>query len=102
MKKSNAGTTWKYEDGVIINSTITADDEKLYFVESRHPDVKGAQARRIGSTELWQEQFLVALDLKTGQKVWEQPSDTADGTVAFYLAAGDGTLVIDASTNKQV
>jgi len=101
LNKSDAATAWKYEDGVIINSTITADDEKLYFVESRHPDVKNAQARRIGSKELWEDQFLVALDLRTGQKIWEQPIDTADGTVAFYLAAGDGTLVIDASTNQQ-
>ncbi len=101
LNKTDAGTAWKYENGVIINSTITAADEKLYFVESRHPAVKQAQARRIGSEKLWEEQFLVALDLKSGQKIWEQPIDTADGTVAFYLAAGDGTLVIDASTNKQ-
>jgi outer membrane protein assembly factor BamB len=70
-------------------------------VECRHDAVKKAQARRIGSPDLWNEQFLVALELKTGNKVWEQPLDTANGTVAFYLAAGDGTLVINASTNKQ-
>lgn len=101
LNKTDGSTAWEYENGVIINSTITAYAEHLYFVESRNRNVKQAQARRIGSKELWEEQFLVALDLTSGQKIWEQPIDTADGTVAFYLAAGDGTLVIDASTNKQ-
>lgn len=101
LQKSDGQPIWSYEDGVIINSTITIADDRLHFVETRHPDVKQAQARRVGSSKLWENQFLVTLDLQTGEKLWEQPLDTADGTVAFYLAAGEGQLVIDASTNKQ-
>ncbi|MEO2031132.1 MAG: PQQ-binding-like beta-propeller repeat protein [Planctomycetaceae bacterium] len=101
VDKGDGNVAWTYEDGVIINSTITVANGRLCFVECRHDKVKQAQARRIGSKELWEQQFLVALNLETGDKIWEQPLDTADGTVAFYLAAGDDALVINASTNKQ-
>ena len=70
-RKSDGSPAWSYEEGVIINSTITVADGKLCFVESRHPDVKQSQARRVGSDELWEQQYLVALDLATGEKVWE-------------------------------
>lgn len=99
--KSDGSLVWEYEGGVVINSTITVAEERLYFVESRNESVKQAQPRRVGSKELWDDQYLVALNLKTGEKEWETSLDTADGTVAFYLAYGDRTLVINASTNKQ-
>ena len=101
IHEADGRLSWNYEEGVIINSTITVADDHLYFVECRHDGVKQAQPRRVGSPELWEKQYLVALDLETGSKVWEQPLDTADGTVAFYLASGDGRLVVNASTNKK-
>jgi len=100
-RKQNAEVAWTYEDGVIINSTITVTKDSVYFVESRSEKVKRSQARRIGSPELWQQQFLVALDLRTGNKLWEKPLETVPGNVAFYLAAGDDALVINASTDKK-
>ncbi len=99
--KADGSDAWSYQEGVIINSSITVAADHVYFVECRHPQVKQSQARRVGSDELWEQQFLVALNLQSGEKVWEQPLDTADGKVAFYLAAGADALVINASTNNQ-
>ncbi|MBX3436033.1 MAG: PQQ-binding-like beta-propeller repeat protein [Planctomycetaceae bacterium] len=70
-------------------------------MESRHPDVKAGPSRRISDPRLWDQQFLVTLDLNSGALVWERPIDTANGTVAFYLAAGDGKLLIDASADEK-
>ena len=56
--------------------------------------------RRIGRPELWQDQFLVALDAATGEKVWEKPLTSAPGTVVFYLAQSDNQLVLVSSTDK--
>jgi outer membrane protein assembly factor BamB len=100
-RKNDGGIVWTYEDGVIINSTITVANEFVYFVESRSDKVKQSQARRIGSPELWQQQYLVALELSTGVKVWEKTLQTVAGNVAFYLAAGDDALVVNASTDKK-
>ena len=92
---------WTYQNGLIINSTITASADRVYFVECRNPQVKTSASRRVGLPQLWQDQFLVALDVKTGQRIWERPLDTADGTVVFYMALGKDTLVITSSADKK-
>ena len=92
---------WEYNGGVIVNSTITIDEDRVYFVESRNKVVEQMETRRIDSPELWKNQFLVVLDRNTGRQVWETPIDTMDGTVVFYVAADDERLVCVSSTGKQ-
>lgn len=92
---------WSWSSGVVLNPTITIADGVVYFVECRHPDVVSSTDRRLGSPELWQDQFLVALDANTGSKLWEKSIDTVDGTVAFYMAHGQGRLVIVSSAGAK-
>jgi len=91
---------WTYNGGLILNSTITIAERRVYFVECRHAKVIASDSRRVGMPELWQDQFLVALDLATGRPLWQRPIDTADGSVVFYLACGPEKLVLVASDNK--
>ncbi len=88
---------WSYADGLIINSTICVADGRAYFVESRNQEVKAADSRRVGLPALWKDQRLVALDIETGNKVLDAPIDTADGTTVFYMAHGEGHVVVVAS-----
>ena len=88
---------WRYCGGVVINSTIAIAGGKVLFVECRHPEVKALTTSRIGSPKLWEDQHLVALDARTGDKLWEQPIDTADGIVVFYLLAAEDKVFIMAS-----
>lgn len=97
--KKNGNVVWDYQNGTVINTTITIGEGKLFFVESRHPALKDLQTSRIESPELWLDQFLVALDAKTGQKLWEKSIDTHDGIVVFYLAYTDSSLLITSSGN---
>ncbi len=99
MKAKDGSREWKYE-GVLLNPTITIGNGKVYFVECRHPKVKAANTRRVGMPELWQKQYLVALDLKSGEKVWEKKLDTVDGSIVFYLAHKGNKLVL-VSSQKQ-
>jgi outer membrane protein assembly factor BamB len=98
---SSGPVTWSYANGVIINSTITVAEDRVYFVECRHPNVIASESRRVGLPELWQEQYLVALDVETGRVVWERPLETVSGIVTYYMAHGDGMLVIAASNDKK-
>jgi len=100
LSKADGGVRWSYADGVLINPTITISGGRVYFVECRNEKVKAAATRRVGLKELWQDQFLVALDAATGAKVWERPLDTVDGTVVFYLLCADDTLVLALSRTK--
>lgn len=98
----DGAVVWKYQAaGVIQNATITATDETIYFVESRHPAVRASEARRLGLAELWQEAFLVALDLASGTPRWQVPLDVAAGEVVAYLAHGEESLVLVTSGGKQ-
>ena len=92
---------WTYRGGVIINSTITVADDRVYFVECRHPLVKASSNRRVGMAELWQDQHLVALDAHSGKIDWQRPLDTTDGIVTFYMAHGEGRLAIAASATGE-
>ncbi|MEE8452884.1 MAG: PQQ-binding-like beta-propeller repeat protein [Thermoguttaceae bacterium] len=100
IDKSSGDSRWSYLGGPIINPTITMTDDRVYFVECRNKATMAQQTRRLGGAEFWQDQFLVALDTATGKKVWETPIDTADGTVVFYMAYGDGKLVLVSSDQK--
>ncbi|NLF71683.1 MAG: PQQ-binding-like beta-propeller repeat protein [Candidatus Anammoximicrobium sp.] len=100
-----AGTSgelkWRYRGGVILNTTIAVAGGKVLFVECRHPEVKTLATSRIGSPQLWEDQFLVALDAATGRKLWEQPLDTVDGIVVFYLLAAADRVFIASSEAGQ-
>ena len=99
----NTNTTarvWTYSDGVIINATITIGSNRIYFVESRDPTVTNYTSGRVGLPELWNSQYLVALDLDTGTKLWEQSINTEDGIDVIYMQYTDEKLFITISRDK--
>jgi len=99
--KQSGSIAWAYADGPIINATIAIGDGKVYFVESRSAEVGNSDTGRIASQHLWADQYLVALDAKTGQKLWEKNVDTADGTVVFFLACSGDSIVVASSFSGQ-
>lgn len=100
LDKASGEMRWSYGEGVIINSTIVIADGRVFFVACRNETVAASEERRVGVPELWQDQCLVALDAVTGGVVWEQPIDTEDGTVVFYMIHANGTLVVALSNRK--
>jgi len=97
LDKGSGETQWAHAGGVIINSTITVADGRIYFAECRNKDVIASNSRRVGMPELWQDLFLVALDADSGAKLWEAPLETAPGSVVVCLAHSGGKLVLVAS-----
>jgi len=95
---------WTYnsgdaDKGIIINPTITIGGGRVYFVESRDPDVEGYTSGRIGIADLWEQQFLVALDADSGAMIWQQPINPIDGIPVFYLVYADETLILVSSNS---
>ncbi len=101
VDKTSGDKRWDYADGLIINSTITIGGGRVYFVETRNTATVGGDERQLGSADFWKDQFLVALDSESGQKLWEQPLDTADGVVMFSLAYGQERLALVSSANNE-
>ena len=98
--KASGKQKWAHTDGVIINSTITVGEGKVAYVTCRNPAVIDSGSRRIESGALWQNQFLVALDVSTGKKLWETAIDTGDGNIMFTMGYGGGRFVIVAAVGN--
>ncbi len=97
LTTTSGGLKWRYRGGVVINPTIAIADGKVLFVECRHPEIMALATSRIGSSKLWENQYMVALDAQTGAKLWEQPIDTADGIAVFYLLAAEEKVFLASS-----
>ena len=91
---------WHYENGMILNPTISISNHTIFFIESRHEIPRSSITSQISAPELWLDQHLVALDLKNGQKLWERPVDTEDGTITFYMQSTPETILLTASNTK--
>ncbi|MEM9659024.1 MAG: PQQ-binding-like beta-propeller repeat protein, partial [Planctomycetota bacterium] len=99
LNKQSFQPAWTYQRGAILHSTITVANSRVFFVECRHPEVVANETGRFGGPKLWQKQFLTALDLDSGEVVWEAPLDTVDGVVVFSMAHGSDKLVIVSSNS---
>jgi outer membrane protein assembly factor BamB len=80
---------WMY-GGVVVNSSITVADGRVYFVENRQPEVIKGKDRIISEQG---EMRVVALDAQTGKKVWETPVTYKGPGAALFGQYGDGLYV---------
>jgi len=94
LDKESGETRWRYEDGVILNPTITIGGGHVYFLECRNPEIVDGASRRIGTPQLWQELRLVAIEVATGEKVWDRPLEAMGPQIVSYLAYAKDRLVL--------
>jgi len=101
LDRDSGRRLWLYDKGLVVNSTITIANGNMFFLENRHPKVTGGGSHRIGHQELWEELYLVAVDLEEGRAIWEQPVSPMPGIVAVYMAQSTDRLVLVTSGNGQ-
>jgi len=97
VDSKNGRLAWLYGDGLIVNSTITLANDRAWFVEARHPELKSKKKRQLGGSLFWKQQYLTCLDLENGELLWSKPLKIVPGEVALYLAHGEGKLVLVSS-----
>jgi outer membrane protein assembly factor BamB len=90
---------WAYQQGIIMNSTITIGDDRVYFIESRNAAAKQAESGRL-LDEILHDQFLVALDRETGLVAWQKPFDFSLCESVTYVTHANGVLLVS-GTDKQ-
>ncbi len=87
---------WKY-DGVIINSTITIGGGRVYFLEQRDDHWVKSPSRLLDE---WRGLAMVALDEKTGKKVWEKmPGNYGKLSPIFFFCYKDEILTVARMSN---
>ncbi len=85
--------------GVVINSTLCLGGDRIYFVENPTFPFDTGRAEK---PELYKGAQLVALDAKTGKRLWHKPLAIGGLGIAeaLYLSYSDGKLVLLDSANK--
>ena len=91
------GLVWKFEDGLIVNPTITMDQGRVYFLVARNEKLQAGSERRLEGEEFWNSMHFVALDAATGKTLWDVPARPLPGKSAVYVASGEGKLVLATS-----
>ena len=87
---------WRY-DGVIINSTITIGGGRVYFLEQRDEQWVNSTSRLLDE---WRGLAIVALDEKTGTKVWERlPGDYGKLSPIFFFCYKSEILTVARMSN---
>ncbi len=97
-------TLWTYRNGSILESAIAIGGDRVYFAENRNlPNPQGqweGPGRRwVGNFTRGNETYIVALNLQTGDKVWEQRVDLPF-TEMMYLSYADGVIITTGTYNQ--
>jgi len=101
MDSNNGKLHWTYKNGMILNPTITIGEGKMFFVESRNNVAVNDEDGLIGLKDFNKgNPFIVALDIKTGQKLWERPYDLSLLEHVLFGSYDKGMLVLSGSGNK--
>ncbi len=88
---------WKYQVGKILETSIAIGGDRVYFAENRNlPPPQGEWERPgrrwVKNFNAGENTFLVALDRKTGNKVWEQVVHLPF-TEMMYLSYSDQVVI---------
>jgi outer membrane protein assembly factor BamB len=99
MEKSSGKLLWKYKNSLIVNTTITVGDGRIYFVETHSPKALADNVGRMPAKTLFDggDQYLVALDTQTGRVVYKKKIDVGDFRQLIYLNYTKDVLVLSGS-----
>lgn len=95
---------WTYQVGAILESSISVGDGRVYFAENRNLPAaegqwEGPGRRWVGHFTAGDNTHLVALDLASGNVVWERPVNLPY-TEMMYLSYADDIVLTVGSYNQ--
>ncbi|MHC4245021.1 MAG: chitobiase/beta-hexosaminidase C-terminal domain-containing protein, partial [Planctomycetota bacterium] len=100
VDRYTGATRWTYKEGLIMNSAITVGDGRIYFAESRNPEIMKDEDGRLRIDKFCEKNlFIVALDVETGVKIWQRPFQFPYEHIMF-LNYAENTLLFTGTYNK--
>jgi len=97
--KRNDDLLWKYDAGLVLNTTITVGDGRMYFIETSSPKALADKLGRIPAKTLFDggDQNLVALDTQSGNVIFRRKIDATLFEEPVYLNYAGKTLLLSGS-----
>ncbi len=100
LERHTGKMLWQHDQGAIINSTFSLDDKAVYFVESRSKQAMESDEGRMLS-EVQRDQYLVALDIRTGELLWDKAVDLSQCEYMTYMSVANDTLIVAGTDQKK-
>jgi hypothetical protein len=97
LDKDTGIQQWLYQDGLVLNSTITVAEGKIFFLECRDSAVIAGNNRRLPIASWKSNLHLVCLDQTTGQVLWDKTPSFTGGEPTVWLQYGNGRLILTGS-----
>ncbi|HUU17691.1 MAG TPA: PQQ-binding-like beta-propeller repeat protein [Sedimentisphaerales bacterium] len=99
MRKARRRLLWKYQGGLILNTTISLGGGRIYFVETNSPKALADKLGRIPVKTLFDggDQYLVALDARTGQVAFKERIDVSNFEEPVYINYAKDILLLSSS-----
>ena len=100
LNKDTGTLNWNYEDGLILNATITVANGKVFFLECRDAGAIAGNSRRLSKTSWKSNVKLVCLNLADGTKLWETTPSFSGGEPVVWLQYADSKLILSTSRHN--
>lgn len=99
LDKPSGADLWRYKKGLIVNTTISAAGDKIFFIETRGQKALKSSESRLAVKTLFDgaQIYLTALDHRTGRTVYSQPVDLTNIEEPVYLNCSDGIVLVSGS-----
>jgi len=102
MNRHTGEVLWTRGGGLYIHPAIAADSGRLYFIESHTRTAEHDVNGRSKLDVLWNNgPTMAAVELATGEPVWEAPVDFTLCQHIVYLSYARDTLVVTGSGNRE-
>ena len=90
---------WKYDGGLVLNTTITVGGGRMYFVETDSPKALADKLGRMPVKTLFDggDQNLVALDTRSGKIIFKKKIDVKFFEEPVYINYAKETLLLSGS-----
>ena len=97
--KRDGWLLWKYHAGLILNTTITVGDGRIFFLETDSPKAMADTLGRMPAKTLFDggSQYMVALDAQTGRVMFKTKIDITNFEEPVYLNYAGGMLLLSGS-----
>jgi outer membrane protein assembly factor BamB len=95
-------TNWVHGDGLIVNPTISVRDGRIVFVESRSEPALADLDGRVTLKDLRRGPLdLVAIDSRTGRRLWRVPLDGTRFDHSLFVALAPEQVILTGSSNGE-
>ncbi|MFK8112241.1 MAG: PQQ-binding-like beta-propeller repeat protein [Rubripirellula sp.] len=100
--KQYGDVKWQREVDAVVHSTITVNNNRMYFVESTGQEIRQSKTGKLSNQQIWKRASVVCLDLDSGTELWKQPlPDQKDDQIIAFGLADDGQFVFQSSSEEQ-